>query len=256
MEPKFVTGHPAVLLGRTLVIADIHIGAEFTFFKSGIKIPSNTKEILAEIQNLARSTRAKKLIIIGDAKHKVPGVTWQELREIPDFLDSLAREIKVEVVKGNHDAGIEELVPENVKLHGSQGFASEGCYLLHGHTWPKPEFMESRYVFVGHEHPQIEFRDALGYRFSMPVWLRAELDRKKLEKKYKYVPSVLPELIIMPAFNKLSGGIRMNSTISEIGRQHTGERGGIGTLVRSAKLKTSKVYMIDGTFLGRLGDLF
>jgi len=35
---KFVTNAPALLAGKTLVVADLHIGIEQEFFRSGIKI--------------------------------------------------------------------------------------------------------------------------------------------------------------------------------------------------------------------------
>jgi putative SbcD/Mre11-related phosphoesterase len=255
-EPKFITNAPAVLIGDTLVIADLHIGVEFEFYSSGIKIPSNTKSMLREIESLADFTGAKKLVILGDLKHKVPGTTRQELREVPDFLHALGARLDVSVVPGNHDGKLKNLIPGNVRLRSGRGFGEGECYFLHGNSWPAEEFLEKKYVFVGHEHPQIEFRDALGHRFTEPVWIRAELDGKKIRKKYKSAPGKLPELIMVPRFNRLSGGIAFNSPLHEIEKVHMAHETGIGTLVRSAKLGSSKVYLLDGTFLGKLAGLF
>jgi putative SbcD/Mre11-related phosphoesterase len=255
MEPKFVTGKPALLIGRTLVVADLHIGVEHEYYMSGIRIPSNTESMRKEMEKLAESTKARELVILGDVKHKVPGVSGQELREIPGFLRSLGTKLEVHVIPGNHDPGLKDFIPENVSLRSGKGFGTGECYFLHGHAWPSSEFLESKYVFVGHEHPQIEFRDSLGYRFLEPVWIRAELDRKKLERKYK-LPESLPELIVLPGFNRLSGGIAMNSPVSGIEKAHETYHAGIGTLVRSAKLPSSKIYLLDGTFLGELRNLY
>lgn len=255
-EPKFVTNQPAVLIGNTLVVADLHIGVEFEFYKSGIKIPSSTESMRREIEALVDLTGAKRLVILGDLKHKVPGITRQELREVPDFLYSLGSRLRVEVVPGNHDGSLKDFIPGNVRLHPSRGLGMGECYFTHGHTWPPYEFLEKKYVFAGHEHPQIEFRDALGHRFTEPVWIRAELDKEKIRKRYKSIPRKLPELIVLPRFNKLSGGISFNSPLSEIEKIHRAYHTGIGTLVRSAKLKSSKIYLLDGTFLGTLSSLF
>ena len=255
MEPKFVTGEPALVSGRTLVRADLHIGIEFEYYKSGIIIPSNTEQMKNDIERLIKRTRAKRLIILGDVKHKVPGVSRQELREIPDFLQFLANKIKVDVIPGNHDAGLKDFIPNNVFLHSSRGFEFGGCYFLHGHTWPLPEVLKADYVLVGHEHPQIEFRDSLGYRFFEPVWVRAKLDREKLRRKYKNIPKKLPELIVFPRFNRLSGGISINRPLTDIDKAHKTYHTGIGTLVRSAELNSAKIYLLDGTFLGKLNDL-
>ncbi len=252
---RFVTGQPALLAGDTLVVADLHIGVEYGYYKSGIRIPSNTGSMLKALRELIRLTRARNLVLLGDVKHKVPGSTFQEMREIPEFLVSLGKETAVDVVPGNHDPDLKNFLPENVRLRPSRGFARGNFYFVHGHTWPDPAFMKAAYVMVGHEHPQIEFRDKLGYRFFEQAWLRAELDRNALRKRYGKIPVRLPELIIMPKFNRLSGGISMNYPVTAIDRAHGYDSSGIGPLVRSAKLKQAKVYLLDGTFLGKLKDL-
>lgn len=254
MEPKFVTGEPALVAGRALVIADLHIGIEFEYYRSGIRIPSNTGQMKNALEKLIKKTRARRLVILGDVKHKVPGISRQELREIPDFLYSLAKKVKVDIVPGNHDSGLKDFIPNNVSLHSSRGFESEGFYFFHGHTWPSAEFLKADYVLAGHEHPQIEFCDKLGHRSFEPVWLRVELDRERLAKKYK-LPDSIPELIVLPRFNRLSGGISMNRPVSDLERAHKTYHTGLGTLVRSAKLASAKVYLLDGTFLGELKDL-
>jgi putative SbcD/Mre11-related phosphoesterase len=255
MELKFVTGEPALLAGMTLVVADLHIGVEYEYYRSGIRIPSNTERMKRDLERLVRQTRAKRLVILGDVKHKVPGMTRQEFREIPDLLYSLATKIRVDVIPGNHDSGLKDIIPNNVSLHSNRGFLTEDCFLFHGHTWPSPEFLKANYVLVGHEHPQIEFIDSLGYRFFEPVWIRTKLDRERLAKRYREIPEKLPELIVLPRFNRLSGGISMNRPIRDIEKSHETYHTGIGTLVRSAKLNSAKVYLIDGTFIGELKNL-
>jgi len=255
MEPRFITGKPALLVGKTLVIADLHIGVEFEYYKSGIIIPSNTKNMENEIKNLIDLAGVKGMVILGDLKHKVPGITRQELREVPDFLKHMGEMVRVDVVPGNHDSGLKYFIPGNIRFHSSRGFATKECYFVHGHTWPHREFLEKRYVFVGHEHPQIEFRDSLGYRFFEPVWVRAKLDREKLRRKYKNIPKKLPELIVFPKFNRLSGGISINRPLTDIDKAHEAYHTGIGTLVRSAELNSAKIYLLDGTFLGVLENL-
>lgn len=253
---NFVTGQPAVLAGDALVIADLHIGIEYGYYKSGIRMPSNTKGMLKVIEELIALTGAKRLVILGDVKHRVPGSSKQEMREIPDFLERLSGLVSVDIVPGNHDSDLGDFLPESVRLHPSSGFAKGGFYFMHGQAWPPSGFMHSEHVFVGHEHAQIEFRDKLGHRFYEQVWIRAELDRKKLLEKYKAVTSHLPELIIVPKFNRLSGGISMNYPVSRIDRAHKSHEGGIGPLARSSKLAKAKVYLLDGTLLGKLERLF
>ena len=255
MDLKFVTGEPALLLpDKTLVISDLHIGIEYRYMKSGIKVPSQSGKILERIEKLIRKTVAKKLVILGDIKHKVPGTSFQEEKEIPVLFHRLLEITSVEIAPGNHDDRIKRILPDKVMVHPSTGFAIGDAWLCHGHAWPGKEFLETDHIVTGHNHASIELRDKLGYRWKDPVWVRGEFDRKKLSGKYKDIPkgSKLPELILIPPFNDLSGLIPMNSAVREI-RKRLSE--GPSPLFRSAKKNNARIYMLDGTFLGELGKL-
>ena len=219
MAIKFLTNEAAALLpGRLLVIADLHIGAEHEFRQAGIKIPSQTKKLLEKALQLVKQTKAKKLIILGDIKHKVPGLTFQEEREVPAFLNTLNRDhnIDVEIVPGNHDDGLQRLAP-GLTIHPSTGLLVGDAYLTHGHTWPSPDFLEASHILSGHRHPVIELRDRLGYVWRERVWIRTSLNREEISKKYNTKStkpikpkSKLPEIVMMPAFNDMVGGTALN----------------------------------------------
>jgi putative SbcD/Mre11-related phosphoesterase len=250
MVIKFVTGEPALLAGKTLFAADIHVGIEHEYRKSGLNMPSQTEKLLSRIESLLKKTKASRLVLIGDIKHKVPGISWQEEREVPVFLQRLAEKTEVHVVPGNHDGGIAEFIPKGVKLYPMQGALFGNIYASHGHTWPEPSFLKAEYFIMSHSHPQVEFRDRLGYRWGERIWIRASLDQKKIREKYKGAGK-LPELIVMPAFNPLSGGIPVNrkKQPQDIEKAH------ISPILKSAKMRTAKIYMLDGTYLGELGKL-
>jgi hypothetical protein len=250
MDLKFVTGEPALLVGSTLFLADIHVGIEHEFRKSGLNMPSQTPKLLSRIESLLEKTRAKRLILIGDIKHKVPGISWQETREVPIFLQRLAEKTELHIIPGNHDGGIAEFIPKGVKLYPMQGALLGEIYASHGHTWPEPSFLQARYFLMSHSHPQVEFRDRLGYRWGERIWIRASLDKKKIQEKYPEAKR-FPELVVMPAFNPLSGGIPVNRK-----RQpHDIEKRHMSPILKSARMRTARVYMLDGTYLGELGKL-
>ncbi|MHC4479340.1 MAG: hypothetical protein ACYTEL_27285 [Planctomycetota bacterium] len=92
---KFVTGKPALLVGKSLVVADLHLGIEREFYQSGIKFPSQTEKIKDMVEGLVKITKAERLILLGDVKHKVPGISLQELREIPQFLEHFSGKLEV-----------------------------------------------------------------------------------------------------------------------------------------------------------------
>ena len=249
-QVRFLTGKPALLAGKSLVIADLHIGIEREFRRSGIRFPSQTEKITERIDDIIKSTGAKRLVILGDVKHKVPGISLQELREIPEFLGHFSKKLDVEIVMGNHDPGIEELAPHGAILRPSTGFRLDGVYLSHGHTWPNSDFTRCGTIVIGHQHPLVEFRDKLGYRFREPVWVRGKLSLEKIERRYKQVPAVLPEVIVMPAFNELSGGVAMNGKSDPDYAKNF-----ISPLMKALDEKTVGIYLLDGTYLGKLAEM-
>ncbi len=258
IQPIF--GAPALLIKSSeniLVIADIHLGIEHEFQMSGIKIKSQTEEIRNKILDLIGDYRIDRLILLGDIKHNIPAIPKQEMKEIPGFLESLAKYTRVEILPGNHDGRIDKLVPENIEIRDRRGIMiknDEKIGLLHGHTWPKPNLLDSDILIIGHNHPKIKFKDELGGISNESAWIRSKVDKKILmhsfiqKKKEKYVSVRLEEVMIMPAFNPLVGGISFNT----INQDEL-----LGPILRSGcvKLHDGDVYLLDGTFLGKVRNL-
>ncbi|MCK4714592.1 MAG: metallophosphoesterase, partial [Candidatus Aenigmarchaeota archaeon] len=216
---RFVTEERTLAIGRTLVVSDLHIGIEHRYRKKGISLPSQSETLMESLEKIIKQVRTRKLVIIGDVKHRVPGTSFQEEREIPVFFRRLLEIVEVEVVPGNHDGGIERLLPPGVVLHPSMGFVFGKTWLCHGHAWPSQEFLNAEHVVIGHNHAGIEFRDGLGYRWTEPVWVRAELDPEKLAEKYgkakqpsggRMEKDSLPEVVLMPPFNRFASFIPLN----------------------------------------------
>lgn len=251
-ELKFITGEPALKVGRALVVTDLHIGIEYRYRKDGIALPSQSEKMFGRLESLIKKNRAKRLIILGDVKHKVPGTSFQEEREVPAFFRRLLELVNVEVTPGNHDDGIDRLVPPDVKIHPTMGFMFGKTWLCHGHAWPAEEFLGAEQVVTGHNHAGIEFRDRLGYRWTEPVWIRAKLSRKRLAGRYAGLKEKVPGIILMPAFNEFAGVISVNR------RWHDFEAyldKGPRPLFKAARKKSAGIYMLDGTLLGELGKL-
>jgi metallophosphoesterase superfamily enzyme len=141
-----------------------------------------------------------------------------------------------------------------VTIHPGTGFAIGDIWLCHGHAWPAKEFLDSKAVVTGHNHASVELTDKLGYGWRNPVWVRAELDRKKLKERYRGTAArkKLPELILIPPFNDFAGLVPLNR-----GARHAKPylREGPNPMFRISRKRKAKVYMLDGTFLGELGKL-
>lgn len=291
---RFIHKHPALYISeeKILVIADLHCGIEHSIYKSGISVPSQTKKIEEKIVKLIKQTKAKKLIILGDVKHEVPGTSKQELKEIPAFLRDISKKVKIIICRGNHDSNIQDMVPKVVKVHGTGGFKIGKYGFLHGQAWMDKKLLECEYLITAHVHPAIEFTTNK-IRMRESCWVKCEIDRKKLGEKFgnigsskksvkaadikkskisrssiskKYArsgfaaPILLRQAIIMPAFNHLLGGKAFNAKYLQQELPAVilkKDFKPIGPLLRNGilKWKKAKIYLLDGTYLGRLDKL-
>lgn len=234
---KFLTNKPVILIGKRLIVADLHLGIEYEYLRSGIKIPSQTDKMVGEIKKLIKETKAEELLILGDLKHKVPGTSSQETREVPEFLNELDDLIDIEIVLGNHDAGLKSIISKNIKTYPSKGFLLDNIYFMHGNSWPSGDFLNADFALMGHVHPMFEIKDKLGYRWVERVWVHAELERKVIGKRFGKVGK-LPKLVIIPAFNEMVGGKAVNVS---------GNRMFISPLYGA--LKKQEIYLLDGLLL-------
>lgn len=243
---RFLYNYPSLYIPKekAVIITDLHIGIEYEIYKSGITIPSQVEKIEKRIDELINITKAEQLIILGDIKHQVPSISWQEYKEIPDFLEHFSN-VKVSIVKGNHDGFIERLAPKDIDIYEPQGFKLNDILLIHGQSWPSKKDLDAKYIIMGHVHPFVQFLIEK-FRTAEPCWLKCEINNKKFFEKYK-IKTNFKQGIVMPAFNHLIGGMAFNSKDFEP----------LGPLLKNEvlKWKEAEVYLLDGTFLGNLNKL-
>lgn len=227
-----------------LVAADIHLGLEYELWLGGASIPSQTEHILERLKGFVSELEPDRLILVGDVKHNVPKISWQERREVPHFLKELCRFVKVEIVPGNHDSGIANMAPAGTSIHPSSGFVLDGIGYFHGHTWPSIELLDSELLIAGHIHPALRLKDPIGHSTIMRVWARGPSSREAILKQYCLEKA--PEMMIMPAFNDLCGGLPLNEISSE------DERGPVLALADIAKFR---IHLMDGIDLGMVKEI-
>lgn len=225
----FLTNEPALIINKTLIIADLHLGITRELYESGISVPSQVKKMVEKIHKLKKMTKAIRLVILGDIKHKVPGISWQEFREVPEFL-SLLRFKNIIIVKGNHDGNIEKMIPNKDKIKVKKSISINNYFLTHGHRKANTK----NNIIIAHNHPHIRFRDKLGALYTEPCWVIGKIRIKEKTKQ-------IVDLIIMPAFNELCGATIVN--------HHTL----LGPIAK--KIVNPRVHLLDGTDLGALKDL-
>lgn len=251
---RFIHNQPVLFIEEisALVIADLHIGLETELFKSGINIPTQINKMKDQIEKLIKKTKAKRLVILGDIKHEVPGISFQEQREIPIFLEELSKTAKIDICLGNHDTFLKNIVPQGIKVHSSKGFKIKNFGFFHGHAWPSPSLLVCDYIIISHIHPAIEFKDGLGYRVIKPVWVKSKLNLKKIYDKYKRKKKKEMAAIIIPSFNKLISGSPIN-----IKNKIKNSEEMLGPLLKNdfIDMKKADIYLLDGTFLGKTRNL-
>jgi len=243
---QFVPGEPALLLEpeKILVIADLHIGLERELAKKGIHVPDQLLKLQGRLFKIIKETGAKHVIILGDVKNEYAGTGWGDLADVPAFFSRLTEKVAVTIVKGNHDGGIEAVVPKNVEIYEPEGFVLGGFLFTHGQAWPDKNGLSAKTLIMGHTHPAVEFWSS-GARSVEPVWIRAPINKKLLERKFKTEVN-LETAIIVPVFNHLAGGAAFNG----------GDFKPQGPLLSKATdWKAGEAFLLDGTYLGKLKDI-
>ena len=210
---------------RALVVADLHLGYEEALSQQGIYVPpiqlSSIKQVLSD---MLRQTDASRLILLGDVKHEFGSALRQEWKEVLELFSWLKeRGLRVDVVRGNHDNFLIPILKRlEIPLHDP--FLKEGKYFfVHGHKpLPVEAYGEDvKYIFMGHEHPAVIFRDELGIKIKFKCFLEGKIDGKTL--------------FVLPALSPLMAGTEVN--VEDTGR--------LSPILKSLDLDSFRVYVVD-----------
>jgi len=263
-----VKGRPAALLEgvrRALLVADLHLGFEHELQAAGINVPPQSERIFQSLAEIVEQEKPEAIYVLGDLKHQVPRISPVEWEDVPLFLRELHQRVeKIYLVHGNHDGGIERMLPPGVVAHSSKGAIIEGdghLALAHGHAWPSINALAADAIIMGHIHPVVEFETKLGFTVRRRVWLKQKCKRKVLaramtnsEKTLRKALAIAEEkgeemdLIVMPAFNDFLSGVSVN--VSPENRL-------LGPILRSGATDPAQgeVFLLDGTYLGKVAQL-
>lgn len=221
---------------RALVITDLHIGYEYELEDLGIRIPPKDGDFLSQIKEAKEKTKSKRLIILGDLKHKVPRSKKEEIIRVKKFLSELMRDFKeITICKGNHDDRLEYIVPESIKVVSSRGFRYKNYGFFHGHAWPISNLWNSKIWIVGHLQPIIEiYKDG-----------KRSLERVIIDGVPRIRKGKLEKIVLLPAFNPFVGGFIINKSY-EIENS---------ILSKLIDINSSRVFLLDGTEVGKIKEL-
>lgn len=243
VEP--VPGEPAAVVEcgeRVLCVADYHAGLEAALRWKGVSLPSQATERHEHLLALVDRTGVERVVFLGDLAHAIGDSRGDERDELESLLETLTERVPVTLVKGNHDGDIESLTTEldgEIAVTPTGGIRVGEVGFAHGHTWPSRRVLEAEVVCIGHEHPTVRLEDDVGGSRAERAWLRGSLASEPFVEHYGEELGIDGELVVFPAFNRLSGGTWINVDGQEF----------LAPFLPDG-LADGEAYLLDGTRLG------
>jgi hypothetical protein len=245
MKMEFIGEGPALIIEgeqRMLIVADLHFGIEADLAAHGLHFKSRSESRLERLHKVIDSTKPDGLVLLGDVKHSIPSLTWQEYYEMPKILDSLRTRLPLHVFPGNHDIGLERFLHEG-EIQPKDGAILDGVGYLHGHMIPSPA-LAGHLVVIGHHHPLLSLRDEVGCALQSPAYLRAEIETGDPGNRSLGISNSPSRVLFMPSFNEVAG-----YDILKIIKKP------FSPLSRLIKKEDTEIILADGTYIGPLRAL-
>ena len=242
MNMEFLPDGPAVVIEneeRILVIADTHFGIEADLAAHGLHFRSRSDTRLERVIKTIEAADPDRLVLLGDVKHSIPSLTWQEYHEMPKILDSLRTIVPLVVLPGNHDIGIERFLRDG-EIRPKEGAVIDNVGYLHGHTYPAPELL-GHLLVIGHHHPLLSLHDEVGCALHAPAYIRADVDPARLGMSGSDKNPAMSRVLFVPAFNEIAG-----YDVSRIVNDP------FSPISRCMNAKDAEIILADGTYMGLL----
>ncbi|NKI34625.1 ligase-associated DNA damage response endonuclease PdeM [Wenzhouxiangella sp. XN79A] len=167
---------------RTAFVADVHLGKDQVFRRSGVPIPADVLHAeLAALDAVLAGTGAERLVVLGDWVHAAPAgddawphvvARWRERHAALELI----------LVAGNHDRGLRPWLERWRMTEWGEGIEIDGLALMHEVDPADPPA-----GFSGHMHPVVRF-GSRGDRVRLSAFARRD------------------DHLILPAFGRFTGG--------------------------------------------------
>lgn len=210
--PEILFDPPALFLtkSKTLIFADLHIGAENAFHNKGFFIPkTQTKTIITRCEELIHKHEAEQVVLAGDIKHAIGSILddeWKDIRELIHILQQ--HKTKIIIIQGNHDNILSPIL-KTEGLDMQKSIVIDNYLIIHGDAKEtKEQLQDVQGIIIGHEHPSLELDDGV----------RKERYKCLLKGRYKD-----KDILIMPSTYPLVEGtdILSNEGLGPIRKQTT-----------------------------------
>ena len=167
---------------RTAFVADVHLGKDQVFRRSGVPIPAEVLDAeLAALDALLAGTGAERLVVLGDWVHAAPADDDAWPHHVARWRARHA-ELELALVAGNHDRGLAPWLDRWGMADWGDGVEIDGLALMHEVDPDRPPP-----GFSGHVHPVVRFGPR-GDRVRLSAFARRG------------------DHLVLPAFGRFTGG--------------------------------------------------
>jgi uncharacterized protein len=169
--------------GRTLFVADLHLGKAATYRALGQPVPAGTtRENLARLGALLLHYQPRQLVFLGDLLHAAQARTPSVLQGLAAWREGFAA-LDCVLVRGNHDSRAGD-PPASLGIRVVDEPLALGPFAACHH----PQHHETLGVIAGHLHPALNLSGSGRDRLRLPCFC---LDAG---------------LLVLPAFGEFTGG--------------------------------------------------
>ena len=244
LQTRIILSKPVLVLEgekKSIVVADIHIGFESNMASNEIFVGKNsaTNEAIRELTKIIDSEKPDSVILLGDVKSSTKNIARNEWDEVPLFFKKIREKCDVILVPGNHDANIQEIIPDNITMTNSTGMVEENTLFTHGHVMPSERFSHVDKIVMGHLHP-VFFQEGSIIN-GQRVWVSIKTEKENIFPNRKGEI----EITIVPSFNKYFYATHR--------RQY---RKSISPIINRIKtINKAKIITLDGTIIGNESNI-
>ncbi|MFL6451015.1 MAG: metallophosphoesterase [Bryobacteraceae bacterium] len=207
--------------GRTIIIADLHLGYSWAQRRRGELGPLADARAREKLLGVRDQLRPARFVFLGDVVH-APRPCAPERAWIEEILHELGSDAQLVAVRGNHDrrfaAEFAHLAFDDV-VTWSDGAVTAAHGDRMDFAWP-----EDHTLILGHLHPALGIRDTSGAGHKLPVFL------------------VNRHCIVLPAFSPFARGYEITAGLPS-------------ELITCFRGDEVEVYAATGKKVARLGPM-
>jgi uncharacterized protein len=181
---------------RTLAVADLHLGYAWAHRHAGQLMPIAVgDDTPGWLQVLIDEYRPEHIVLVGDVVHRA--VPVQPLKdEFFAVLNELSAQVRVSIIAGNHDRGLELWLREQTRISLVPHLSAGNCLFVHGDVAStlaaerpiREARRDGRWIVIGHEHPSVTLSDGAATWHKYPCF------------------HICDRIIVLPAFSRWAAG--------------------------------------------------